>query len=270
VPELPEIEILKQEIERDVVGRRVTDVLTPGDVFPSDEIVSWLKGTTITQVRRRGKRLVIDFDTDWSLIIHLMMVGQLLLSPPFGGEPNAVCLILRFSDDSQLSLGQVHPKYLHPVPTDEVDERPEIKRLGIDPLDKRFPLDALQGMLSKRRGAIKPFLLDQTHIAGIGNTYTDEILFQARLHPKRGASGLSAEETARLYDSIVETLHRGIALGGSSEMAFLHLDGREGSFQEHFQVKRRKGKPCFICGTPIEKMIVGGRGTYFCPKCQAM
>jgi len=79
---------------------------------------------------------------------------------------------------------------------------------------------------------------------------------------------LCAEETARLYDSIVETLHRGIALGGSSEMAFLHLDGREGSFEEHFQVKRRKGEPCLVCGTPIEKIMVGGRGTYFCPKCQ--
>ena len=212
MPELPEIEILAQELRREVIGRRVADVLTPGDAFPSDEIVSWLKGATITQVRRRGKRLVLDFDTGQSLIIHLMMVGQLLLSPPFTGEPNAVCLILRFPDGSRLSLGQVHPKYLHLVPTDEVDERPEIVRLGIDPLDKRFTRDALQGMLSKRRGAIKPFLLDQSHIAGIGNTYADEILFRARLHPKRGASGLCAEETARLYDSIVETLHRAITL----------------------------------------------------------
>ena len=114
---------------------------------------------------------------------------------------------------------------------------------------------------------IKTTLMNQAAIAGLGNVYSDEILFRARLHPQRRASELSEEEVERLHASIVAELQRGLELGGSSEMAFLHLDGSEGSYQETFQVKGRKGKPCFACATPIERIKVGGRGTYFCPRC---
>lgn len=268
MPELPEIELLKQEMAN-VVGRQVAQVLVPKeDDFPLDELKALLEGATITQVRRRGKMLVIEFDAAQALIVHLMMVGQLLLSPPFTGEPNDVRMILHFGDGSQLTLGQVPLKYVHLLPIDHVEEWPGIKKLGIDALDEAFTAELLRRMLSKRRGAIKSFLLNQAHIAGIGNTYADEILFQAGLYPKRSASSLSTEEMRRLYASITETLHRGIELGGSSEMAFVHLDGSQGAFQEHFQVNQRQGEPCFVCGTPIERIKIGGRGTYFCPKCQ--
>jgi formamidopyrimidine-DNA glycosylase len=124
-------------------------------------------------------------------------------------------------------------------------------------------------MLARRTVKIKSFLLDQRFVAGIGNAYADEMLFEARISPTRTASTLSKEEVRVLHANMVRTLRRGLELGGSSEMAFVHLDGSKGGFQEQFKVKGRKGKPCVMCGTPIEKTSVGGRGTYFCPACQS-
>ena len=272
MPELPEVEILKEALRREVIGRSVEEVAvfekTAGQ-FPIAELREATEGRVIAGVQRRGKMLVLDFEGSHSLIIHLMMVGQLLLSPPFAGQPRDVCLELKFADEGRLTLGQVRLKYVHLLPTAEVDEWPPIAKLGVDPLDESFTVDLLRGLLARKRGAIKAALMDQAVIAGLGNVYTDEILFRARLHPQRRASELSGEEAGRLHGSIVAELQRGLELGGSSEMAFVHLDGSEGSYQESFQVKGRKGKPCFVCAMPIERVKVSGRGTYFCPRCQA-
>ncbi|MGA9348649.1 MAG: DNA-formamidopyrimidine glycosylase [Anaerolineae bacterium] len=268
MPELPEVEILKGELRREVVGRRVKEAAvfekTEGQ-FPVAQLREAVEGRAIVGVRRRGKMLVLDFEGVHSLIIHLMMVGQLLLSPPFTGEPRDICLELKFTDGARLTLGQVRLKYVHLWPTVEVDSWPPVVKLGVDPLDESFTADLLRRLLAKKRGALKATLMDQAAIAGLGNVYADEILFRARLHPQRRASGLSEEEVERLHASIVAELQRGLELGGSSEMAFLHLDGSEGFYQESFQVKGRKGKPCFVCAMPIERIEVGGRGTYFCP-----
>jgi formamidopyrimidine-DNA glycosylase len=271
MPELPEVEILKEELRREVVGRRVEEVAvfekTEGQ-FPVAQFREAMEGRAIVGVRQRGKMLVLDFEGGHSLIIHLMMVGQLLLSPPFTGEPHDVRLGLKFADGTLLTLGQVRLKYVHWLPTAEVDSWPPIVKLGINPLDESFTVDLLRQLLAKKRGAIKAILMDQAALAGLGNVYADEILFRARLHPQHCASGLSEEEVKRLHGSIVAELRRGLELSGSSEMAFLHLDGSKGSYQESFQVKGRKGKPCLVCTTPIERVEVGGRGTYFCPRCQ--
>ena len=289
MPELPEVEILREELRREVVGRRVKEVAvfekTEGQ-FPVTQLREAVEGRAIVGVRRRGKMLVFDFEGGHSLIIHLMMVGQLLLSPPFTGQPRDICLELKLTDDAlslrrpelvegskkdgtRLTLAQVRLKYVHVLPTAEVDSWPPVAKLGIDPLEESFTVDLLRRLFAKKRGAIKTTLMDQTAIAGLGNVYTDEILFRARLHPQRRASDLSEEEVKRLHASIVAELQRGLELGGSSEMAFLHLDGSEGCYQESFQVKGRKGRPCLVCATPIERIKVGGRGTYFCPQCQS-
>lgn len=271
MPELPEVEILKEELRREVVGRRVEGggvfEKTEGQ-FPIAELREAVEGRAVVGVRRRGKMLVLDFEGGHSLIIHLMMVGQLLLSPPFTGQPRDVCLELKFADGTRLTLGQVRLKYIHLLPTVELDNWPPVAKLGVDPLDESFIADLLRGLLARKRGAIKAALMDQAAIAGLGNVYTDEILFRAGLHPQRRASELSQEEVERLHASIVAELQRGLELSGSSEMAFLHLDGSEGSYQKTFQVKGRKGQLCFACATPIERIKVGGRGTYFCSHCQ--
>jgi formamidopyrimidine-DNA glycosylase len=270
MPELPELEILKDELKEHVVGRRVRELLVPEGKEGDCPVGRWklaIEGAVIVDVERRGKMLVLELDSGFSLVIHLMMVGQLLLSSLHEGQASDVRLTLAFDSD-QLTLGQVHLKFLRLVPTAELEELPELKKLGVDPLTGEFTIEALRKMLAQRRGKIKSFLLDQRHIAGVGNTYVDEILFQARIAPSRVASSLDGEEVARLHESIVATLKRGLALGGSSEMAFVHLDGRKGFFQDHCQVKGRKGQPCIVCGAPIEKVSIGGRGTYFCPECQ--
>jgi formamidopyrimidine-DNA glycosylase len=272
VPELPEVEILKEELSCEVVGRRVRGAAVfekREGQFPIVKLREAVEGRAILGVRRRGKMLVFDFAGGHSLIIHLMMVGQLLLLPPFTGQPRDVCLELNFADGGRLTLGQVRLRYVHLLPTAKVDHWPSVAKLGVDPLDESFTVDLLRGILARRRGAIKAVLMDQTVIAGLGNVYADEILFRAGLHPQRRASELNEEEVGRLHDSIVAELQRGLELGGSSEMAFVHLDGSEGSYQQTFQVKGRKGKPCFVCATSIERVKVGGRGTYFCPRCQA-
>lgn len=270
MPELPELEILKDELNAHVLGRQVHEVMFPEgreSDCPVQEWKSAIEGATIVGVGRRGKMLVLQFDSGFSLLIHLMMVGQLLLSSLYDGDPNDVRLILAFASD-QLSLGQVALRFLRLVPTSELDELPDLKKLGYDPMSEDFTVGVLQSTLAGRRGKLKPLLLNQSLIAGIGNTYADEILFRARIAPSRQASSLGDEEVRRLHSSIVDILCRGLELGGSSEMAFVHLDGRKGAFQEHFQVKQRKGKPCNVCGTLIEKTTVGGRGTYLCAGCQ--
>ena len=272
VPELPEVEILRQELRRDVVGRRAEEVGVyekKEGQFPVAQLRAAVEGRAIVGVRRRGKMLILDLEGGHSLITHLMMVGQLLLSPPFAGQPRDVCLELKFADGIRLTLGQARLKYVHLLPTAEVDHWPPVAKLGVDPLDESFTVDLLRELLAKRRGTIKTTLMDQAVIAGLGNVYTDEILFRARLNPRHRASALSQEEVGRLHANIVAELDRGLEMGGSSEMAFLHLDGRKGSYQEGFQVKGRKGEACFVCATPIERIKVGGRGTYLCPHCQA-
>ena len=270
MPELPEVEILKNELNAHVLGRQVHQVIVPkgkeGDC-PVWEWKSAIQGASIVHVERRGKMLILEFDSGSSLVIHLMMVGQLLLSSLHNGEPNDVRLVLDFQSD-QLSVGQVALRFLRLVPASQLDELSEIKKLGCDPLSDDFTVEALRSVTNGRRGKVKSFLLNQRYVAGIGNTYADEILFHAGLDPSRQVSSLAEEEIERLYHTIVDTLRRGLRLGGSSEMAFVHLDGTKGAFQEQFQVKQRKGKPCRACNTPIEKIPIGGRGTYFCPQCQ--
>ncbi len=270
MPELPEVEILRSELRSHVLGRQVKELVIPEGREGDCPVTQWkaaLEGGTIVEVERRGKMLLLHLNSGFSLVVHLMMVGQLLLSSLHGGEPQDVCLVLDFGED-RLSLGQVHLKFVHLVCTRELEELPELQKLGCDPLGEEFTALLLGELLAGRKGKIKSFLLDQRYIAGIGNTYADEILFQAGISPVRAACSLTGEEVQTLYLSIVRTLRRGLELGGSSEMAFVHLDGSKGSFQEQFRVKGRKGEPCFVCGTAIERISVGGRGTYFCPSCQ--
>jgi len=216
MPELPEVEILKEELSHEVVGRRVREVAvfekTAGQ-FPTAEIKEAVEGRAIVGVRRRGKMLVLDLEGGHSLIIHLMMVGQLLLSPPFTGQPHDVCLELKFTEGGCLTLGQVRLKYVHLLPTAEVDDWPTVVKLGVDPLDEGFTVDLLREILARKRGAIKAALMDQAVIAGLGNVYTDEILFRARLHPQRRASELSEGEIEQLHVSIVAELQRGAGDG---------------------------------------------------------
>ncbi|HEX2702774.1 MAG TPA: zinc finger domain-containing protein, partial [Solirubrobacteraceae bacterium] len=171
--------------------------------------------------------------------------------------------ILWFSDPRRFGTGQL-------IVGDDALERFLAARLGIEPFDERFSGPYLRALANRRRGPIKPFLLDQRNLAGVGNIYADEALFRAGVHPRRAAGSLTPKQYALLAEAIREVLTAGIDSNGASIDDFRHLDGARGSFQDRFLVHRREGEPCPHCDRPIEKIVVGGRGTYVCRHCQAV
>jgi len=271
MPELPEIEILKNEINAQMVGKEVLEVrlekAKQGELEGRD-LLPRLRGAKVAGARRRGKFLIVDFDCDLSLMVHLWLAGQVLLVRSNELQKGQSILTFIFSDGDVFEVRGVGLRSLHLVRKESIAGHPAIVELGIDALNPELTLERFRRMLTGRRKAIKALLMDQTFIAGLGNTYVNELLFSAKVHSTREAQSLSKEEVKAVYRNIRPTLERGIQLGGSSIEQFVHLDGSLGHFQEHFQVNRREGKPCLVCATPIAKMQLGGRSTYFCPHCQ--
>lgn len=231
-----------------------------GDLLPR------LWGARVSGVQRRGKLLLLHFDSGVSLVIHLMLLGQALLiqAPP----PAESAIAMTFSDGTAFIVKRVAVNYQHLVERDRLEELGQLAELGPDVLSPEFTLEQLKGRLAGRRGAIKPLLMDQSIVAGLGNTYADEVLFAARLHPQRDVRSLSEGEIEAILEAILSIMEKSVSLGGAGIDNVVRLDGSRGSFQEHFQVARREGEPCYVCSTPVAKMKLKGRSTYFCPQCQ--
>lgn len=228
-----------------------------------------LKGRRIDGVSRRGKYLRIELDGGDTLVLHLRMTGILSLARPPLTEDQQRYLRLEIDlDDSARMIFQDSRRFGRAWLLDAASAADYWKRMGLEPLERTFTARRLADLLQDRKRAIKPALMDQQLIAGIGNIYADEALFEAGIHPERPAGALSARETDDLTKSIKETLRRAIKLQGSSIDSYRDALGNRGRFQETFKVHRRAGEPCPRCGTAIEKIKVGGRGTYFCPHCQ--
>lgn len=273
MPELPEVEIVRRDLEPHVLGRRVgsVEVLWERSIATpaAPEFVCRLTGRVITGVDRRGKFLLLRLDSGETLAVHLRMTGRLLLRP-VGAAPDPYLRVrivleggveLQFAD--QRKFGRLY--LLEPSALEAL-----LSRLGPEPLDTQAGREQFLALLRRRRGALKPLLLDQAAIAGLGNIYADEALFRAGLHPLRRAETLTEEERVRLYEAVQETLQAAIEHGGTSIATFMSALGTYGRNQEYLLVHRRAGKPCPRCGTPIERIVVGGRGTFFCPRCQPL
>jgi len=219
----------------------------------------------ILGVSRRGKFILIDLNQGETLIIHLRMSGHLAVveaTSSLDKHSHTIFeldnkLELRFRDTRK--FGRV---YLVRNPQEVLGE------LGPEPLDIAFSIEVLQEILSGRKRTLKPFLLDQTMVAGIGNIYADEALFHAGLQPTRRTDSLTSDEIAALHTGIQEVLQQGIAREGASFSTYIKPDGQKGDMQNAVQVFRRTGKRCYRCGGVIKRLIVGGRGTHFCPSCQ--
>jgi formamidopyrimidine-DNA glycosylase len=275
VPELPEVETVRAGIEPVLTGRRFDRVaildfrlVRP---FEPDEVAAELQGERVASVERRGKYLIVRFRSGRSLLIHLRMTGSLSHGPggsladdPYrravvrldNGADVAYRDVRRFGTWLLLEPGELEP-YLD-------------RRVGPEPLSSRFTARALAQRLAGRRAPLKAAILDQGTVAGVGNIYADEALWRARLHPLRPAGDLDAAEGARLHRGIRRALELGIARQGATLSDYRTPTGASGSMQEEFRVYGREGEPCFRCGTPIEKIRVGGRGTWFCPRCQPL
>jgi len=270
MPELPEVETIKNELLPYIAGRCVNGVTLLWDGIvkqPSaEEFCSRLIGQRLTGVARRGKYLIFSLSSDESLIIHLRMTGSLLVKPASAEPDKYTRAILRLDEGVQLHFNDMRKLGMMRL-TKDINS--VVGKLGPEPLEDSFAPHTLLQRLNKRKAPIKALLLDQTLIAGIGNMYADEALFAARIHPLRVGCSLTRSEVERLHQAVRQVLQAAIEDKGASVDSYLRPDGRPGAAHFQFQVAHRAGQPCPICGTPVERIAVRNRGTYFCPRCQA-
>ena len=270
MPELPEVETVRRRLEPVLVGRRFERVAIddPRLTRPFDplEVAAELEGERVVGVDRRGKYLVIRFASGRALLIHLRMTGTVLHDP--APDLTHRRALVALDDGTSIAYRDVRRfgTWLLLDP-DEVEPYLTL-RLGEEPLG-RVTAAALGERLRGRRAPLKAALLDQRTLAGLGNIYVDEALWYARLHPVRPAGGLDEDELRRLHRGIRRALRLGIARQGSTLSDYRLPDGSSGAMQREFRAYGRLEEPCDRCGTPIAKTRVGGRGTWFCPTCQA-
>src|SRR3954470_14310418 len=270
MPELPEVETIRRQLVPAVEGRvlRSLSIFDPRWTMPvaPQVVASAVRGRRIERLGRRGKYLVWHFDGDVHLVCHLRMTGTMLLDPPPGTPYVRVEFDLGdhrllFCDPRRFGTGEL------------ARSSAELSafvaaRLGVEPLGEEFTAERLRALAQGRRAPGKAFLLDQSNIAGVGNIYADEALFRARIHPLRPAGTLRPAQLAALRDAVVDALSGGLAPGGATIDHFPPAGGVMAAFQGEFLVHRREGEPCVSCGRPVRKMVVGGRGTYVCERCQ--
>ncbi len=277
MPELPEVETVRRGLEQHLVGRRITRVDVGRERVvrrtSREALIHDLTNTVVERADRRGKYLLMPLDSGDHLMIHLRMSGQVLLAEAGAVRPPHTHVVLSLDDGREAWF--VDPRTFGEVVVfapDRVEiEVPGLARLGPDPIADDFDRAALRSIVRSTRRALKPLLLDQHAIAGIGNIYADEILHDARLDPARAANELSPRAEARLHTSILEVLTEAIRAGGSTlaDAQYVDLMGSGGSYQDEHRVYGREGQRCITCGRGwVRRTTSGGRSTHFCPVCQ--
>jgi formamidopyrimidine-DNA glycosylase len=282
MPELPEVETVARDLRPRLVGATIVGArsswartLRTHDALAFAEGVS---GRTVESVGRRAKQLVIGLTGDAALTIHLKMTGQLFVVPAETREDPYVRLVLELADGRELrfrdirKFGKVGLYGLDPVTRElvaEVGGAAVFAAIGPEPLADEFTLREFRRRLRRRKGRLKPLLLDQSFLAGVGNIYADESLWRSRLHPLRSASSLRRPDERRLYGAIRTVLSEAIARRGSSIDDYTAPDG-DGSMQERLDVYQRTGQPCRRCGRPVKRIVIGARSTHFCSWCQRL
>ena len=273
MPELPEVETVRRSLLGRVVGQRIAS-LEVGD-FPgvlgderAEDVLARVAGRQVVALRRMAKYLILDLDDGTAIVVHLRMTGKLSAvpheEPPLRFQRLALVfdngLDVRFSD--QRKFGRV--RHVHDGELQQLQQK-----LGLEPLEQEFSAQWLEDRLRRRTGRIKAVILDQGLIGGIGNIYADESLFRARIHPERRANTLSPEEVKRLHRAIRDVLRAAVDGKGTTFSSFEDAEGNRGRYGGRLQVYGRGGKGrCPRCGTMLERTVVGGRGTSFCPECQ--
>ncbi len=287
MPELPEVETIKVGLSAILQGRQAKSVEHNwAKSFPNApaDVDKFLVGSAVKNVRRRAKVLIIDLDTDYSLVIHLKMTGQLVFrsaSTNFGaGHPNdsligklpdkSTRVIFTFKDGSHLFFNDQRKfGWVRLLPTLEVENLDFFKKVGPEPLGDDFSAkDFADRLMRRKNSGIKAVLLDQTVLAGVGNIYADESLWAAKIHPETKVSDVPAAKLKKLYEELRRILKLSIEKGGSTDRNYVNHEGKRGSYLSFAAVFRREGQPCLRCGTAIIKTRAAGRGTHLCPKCQ--
>ncbi len=277
MPELPEVETIRRELEREVVGRKIKSVDVNGlrsirrHGRKKKEFVDRLVGSKIKTVGRKGKYLLLGLDTGDVLVIHLGMSGQLRKAAAKDETAKHTHVVIAFTQGGEIRF--IDPRTfgeLFVSTAEDLASVEELAELGVDPVEEPISWQTFGRMLHSHRMKLKSFLMDQSIIAGIGNIYSDEILFQSGLRYDRMSDTLSTMEIRRLYRAVVETLHDAVKYGGSTleDAGYVDLFGKPGEFQSHHEVYNRWKAPCRRCRTPINKTKFQGRTSFFCGQCQ--
>lgn len=265
MPELPEVETIKRELERVILGKKIREVMINNPKVirePKKEVfVKELKNATLKNISRRGKLLILELSSGKFLVIHLKLTGQLV----YPGNAKNSRISFKLSDGKLLDFNDQR-LFGELRILDDWKSLRFVQELGPEPFD--LSLAQFKERLAGKKTKIKPLLMDQTFISGVGNLYAAEVLFRAKIHPERKAVSLSEREKELLFGKLKDTLSKAIEHKGSSVDQYVQLSGEPGEYVKYHQVYDREGKPCFICKTPIKRMTLGGRGTYFCSQCQ--
>ena len=289
MPELPEVETIRISLAKLLPGRVVKDVWHDWHKsFPNApaDAARFLVNAEVIDVRRRAKVLIIELSSNWSLVIHLKMTGQLVFQGQderFGaGHPTkslvselpdkSTHVILDFKDGSKLFFNDQRKfGWMRLLPTIEVPEIDFMQTVGPEPLDDDFTVDKfIERIQTRKNSPIKAVLLDQKVLAGVGNIYADESLWMARIHPASLVRRISRMKLVALYKDLRDVLNLSIKKGGSTDRNYVDAKGKKGSYLGFAQVFRKQGQPCPRCGTEIIKIRVAGRGTHICPRCQKL
>ncbi|MDP3941834.1 MAG: bifunctional DNA-formamidopyrimidine glycosylase/DNA-(apurinic or apyrimidinic site) lyase [bacterium] len=285
MPELPEVETIRLGLQKYLVGHTIEEIeiLLPKMVVGEVQRVT---GTKVKRIQRYGKGLVIELDNNYSIAIHIKMTGQFIykgtrvpkgtkVSEKVGRElPNsATHVIFHLDKGAILYYNDIRQfGWIKIVKTADVFGLPFFKELGPElfPSSGQEPLtqEQFQGILKASKGPIKPLLMDQKKIGGIGNIYANDALYVAKIDPKRKAHLLSEQESEALFEALKQVLTKGLEVGGASEWQYVNALGVAGNYQNFFQVYGKQGKKCPRCGEAIKKIVMAGRGTFYCPGCQ--
>lgn len=265
MPELPEVETIKRELEKVILGKKIVEVLIHNPKVirepQPEKFKKELAGVTIKNILRKAKVLILELSNAKALAIHLKMTGQLVY--PGAGKLSRVSF--RLADGKTLDFNDQR-LFAELRLLDDWRSLKFIQGLGPEPFD--ITAEQFKQALDKKKTKIKPLLMDQTFISGIGNLYAAEALFRARIHPQRPANSLSEKEKEALFQEIKDTLKEAIQHKGSSVDQYVQLSGEPGNYVKYHKVYGRAGEPCLVCKQPVKRISLGGRGTYFCAKCQ--
>ncbi|WP_119325982.1 DNA-formamidopyrimidine glycosylase [Companilactobacillus musae] len=274
MPEMPEVETVRRGLIAQVKGHKIMNVeirypdLITGDV---NQFIEFTTGATITDIGRRAKFLLIHLDNGYTIISHLRMEGRYRIS----ADPSAIDkhshAIFTLDNGKKMIYNDVR-KFgrMQLWNTDQLEENKSIKKLGPEPLSAAFTFTNLKPRIMRHHKDIKTVLLDQSVMSGLGNIYVDEVLWKVKIHPETPANHLSDEDIQNIIETSNQEMKTAIEAGGSTVRSYIDATGHKGNMQNSLKVYGKEGTPCPRCGTEIEKIKVGGRGTHFCPKCQVV
>ena len=286
MPELPEVETVVRGLNRLILKKKITQVKHDWlKSFPNLEkdVNDFMIGAEILKVQRRGKAIIIKLNNGWALVTHLRMTGQMVYrgEENWGaGHPNddflndlpnkSTRVEIDFEDQTKLFFNDQRKfGYMKLLPEPEIEELSFFQKLGPEPLEDNFTVEIFkERLLKKKNSLIKPTILDQSVIAGVGNIYADEALWRAKIHPETRIKDFLNVDFKNLHESIRFVMNKSIEKGGSTDRNYVNADGSRGNYLEYAAVYHKNGQPCKRCGTEISKIRVGGRGTHFCENCQ--